>query len=297
MQGHNVGMAWESWHSLEGCWRTGDIPALPGLYRIRRAGRDDLDYIGQTGMGTMHLRKRLAMLVGVYGDVMPYRDPHTAAPGLWALRHSLGCSFEVSVLPVEGDIHRRKGMEALALALYRQEWGISPSINFGRMPIGYQMSSANNRQLAETGRRFHGGPTPDQDASHLPSLPPAGTLGGDPVATTWGGHKWSGWIGLGQSAGTLPERRRGLYRLRTAGEPKLVYIGQGAVGSRLSAHLRNAASANGRQGELLGQAMPLECSWVLDDRWHDHQHLELENDLVAAHVLAVGSAPRAQFLG
>ena len=35
----------------------------PSLYRIRRVGRADLDYIGQTGVG---LRRRLAMLSGIY---------------------------------------------------------------------------------------------------------------------------------------------------------------------------------------------------------------------------------------
>jgi hypothetical protein len=57
----------------------------PGLYRIRRRGREDLDYLGQTGLT---LRQRVVMLRGVFGDVMPYRDPHTAGPGLWALRQA-----------------------------------------------------------------------------------------------------------------------------------------------------------------------------------------------------------------
>jgi hypothetical protein len=45
--------------------RDPEIPPAPGLYRIRRVGRLDLDYIGQTGMGTMALRKRLGMLRGI----------------------------------------------------------------------------------------------------------------------------------------------------------------------------------------------------------------------------------------
>jgi hypothetical protein len=65
---------------------------LPGLYRVRRTGREELDYISQTGMS---LRKRLGMLRrGVLGEQMPYRDPHTAGPVLWALRE-LGGEFEV----------------------------------------------------------------------------------------------------------------------------------------------------------------------------------------------------------
>jgi hypothetical protein len=36
---------------------------------------------------------------------------------------------------------------------------------------------------------------------------------------------------------------------------------------------------------------------VLNDDWLDHQRLELENDLIAAHLLTTGQVPAAQFLG
>jgi hypothetical protein len=78
-------LRWGAWRPLAPGSRDPEIPHLPGLYRIRRVGREDLDYIGQTGMGTMTLRKRPGMLRGVFGEIMPYRDPHTAGPALWAL--------------------------------------------------------------------------------------------------------------------------------------------------------------------------------------------------------------------
>src|SRR5262250_2074499 len=117
------------------------IPLVSGLYRVRRTGEESLDYIGQTGLP---LRRRLAMLAGVYRPEMPYRDPHTAAPALWALRDARGSMFEASVLPVAGDARDRKGLEALALALYRQNCGHSPTVNFGRILRGYRLSSGNN---------------------------------------------------------------------------------------------------------------------------------------------------------
>src|SRR5215203_1397920 len=95
-------LQWSEWRPLAGGGRDPRMPHGPGLYRIRRIGRDDVDYIGQTGMGTMTLRKRLGMLSGVYGEHMPYRAPHTAGPALWALYHQTGQDFEVSVVPVEG---------------------------------------------------------------------------------------------------------------------------------------------------------------------------------------------------
>lgn len=173
---------WSAWYPLEGCWRGRTIPQRAGLYRIRRTGRTDLDYIGQTGMGSMTLRQRLGMLGGVYALEMPYRDPHTAAPALWALRHQSGCTFEVAVMPVDGSTPYRKGLEALAIGLYRQQHGRSPTISFGRMPVGYRISSANNRRLAESGQRVRGGPSDTIDDSHLPSQPPAGPLSANAVA-------------------------------------------------------------------------------------------------------------------
>jgi hypothetical protein len=70
---------WTDWHPLRGASRDPELPRSPGLYRIRRAGRDDLDYIGQT---SLRLGQRLGMLSGVYAEEMPYGDPHTAGPAL-----------------------------------------------------------------------------------------------------------------------------------------------------------------------------------------------------------------------
>jgi hypothetical protein len=58
-------LRWGARRPLAAACRDPEIPHRPGLYRIRRIRRDDLDDIGQTGMGTMALRKRLGMLRGV----------------------------------------------------------------------------------------------------------------------------------------------------------------------------------------------------------------------------------------
>lgn len=71
---------WGLWSQHDGSSRNKDIPALPGVYRIRRVGRQGLDYIGQA----THLRRRMGNLNGIYGDLMPYNAPHTAGPGFWA---------------------------------------------------------------------------------------------------------------------------------------------------------------------------------------------------------------------
>jgi hypothetical protein len=288
-------LRWSPWQPLDGCWHGTGVPNLPCLYRIRRIGRADLDYLGQTGTGTMTLRKRLAMLAGVYATDMPYRDPHTAAPALWALLQSTGAPFEVSVAPVTGSTLWRKGLEAVAIALYRQAHGASPTVSFGRMPAGYRRSSQYNLRLMAAGRCYRGGPTDLVDANHLPGVPPVGPLDGDPQALDWCGHAWSAWAPAARL--DAPASALGLYRLRAPGVDGLLYIGQGAVRSRVLAHLRTAALATDAQGAVFRAAGAIQASWVVDDRWVAHQRLELENDLIAAHELRLGQPPPAQFLG
>jgi hypothetical protein len=103
------------WSSLAGIWRGSAVPNVPDLYRIRRVGSTAIDYIEQTGAGGMTLLRRVAMLAGVYGAEMPYRDPHTAGPAMWALRQLGREEFEVSVAPVEGSNAWRRALEALAM--------------------------------------------------------------------------------------------------------------------------------------------------------------------------------------
>jgi hypothetical protein len=283
---------WSAWLPLEQALAEPALSAEPGLYRIRRVGSSEIDYIGQTGVG---IRTRIRMLRGITGQEMPYRDPHTAGPALWALIHSSGCRFEVAGLPVSEGAQWRKGLEAVAIALYRQQTGRSPSVNFGRMPTGYLMSSGNNARLAASGKRFRGGTTTEALASHLRGVAPVGGLGGDPQSSAWCGHAWSDWTSL-NDLDVNPAL--GLYRIRGTGEG-LVYIGEGAIPSRLRIH---AAKANAQPDEATPQQRvflasgPLEYSYV-EGEWETHQRLELENDLIAAHLLTTDTVPPAQFIG
>jgi len=253
-----------------------------------------LDYVGQTGSGTMTLRKRVAGLKAIYGSEMPYRDPHAAGPALWALRQN-GGEFEVSTATVQVTTPWRKGLEAVEISRHRLEYRRSPTVNFGRMPPGYRMSSGNNAQLAEAGKRHRGGPTAEQDESHVQGLPPLGPLVGDPESLDWCGHKWSEWCPVANLARTVGAAE-GLYRIRDRTRRGLVYIGQGAVSSRLRAHIAKATEPGHRQAAFFASPT-LECSVVLDSSWHAFQRLEFENDLIAAHILETGELPTAQFLG
>ena len=110
---------WSAWQPLFGSWAGPLVPRQPGLYRIRRQGRDDLDYIGQPSRS---LRGRLGMLRGVYAPELPYRDPHTAGPGLWALQDvaaggGAGWRFEAAVAPLARAAPERKGGGGVGLGL------------------------------------------------------------------------------------------------------------------------------------------------------------------------------------
>jgi hypothetical protein len=223
---------------------------------------------------------------------MPYNDPHTAAPALWAMRHRDGCDFEASVVVVT-EIHQiRRALEATAITLYRMESGRSPTANFGRMPTGYRKSTGNNAQLVLSGRRMRGGPDP-QAPNMVNSAPVSGELGTDPDAVDWADLAWSPWTPAVEA--THMAFGSGLYRLRRTGTPGLVYVGQGGIAGRLRSHLAKAT----RQGHPQAPWFTgdLAASWVELPGMAMTNLLENENDLIAAHMLAMGRAPWAQFLG
>lgn len=90
-----MGLEWSQWLSLDRS--DGDLSTIssePGLYRVRHQERDGLEYIEETGRST---RGRVGALArGVYDKKMPYRNPHTAAPCLWAVRDRYGPALEIS---------------------------------------------------------------------------------------------------------------------------------------------------------------------------------------------------------
>jgi hypothetical protein len=88
-----------------------------------------------------------------------------------------------------------------------------------------------------------------------------------------------------------------LYRIRGDEAGALLYVGQGRIPDRPLAHLGKVAKADHEQGLIFAAQERLECSWVSNDEWLAHQRLELENDLIAAHVVHTGRVPTAQFLG
>lgn len=277
---------WSTWHPLTGSSRNSDVPAAPGLYRVRVVETGEVVYIGQTGVS---LRKRLGMLCTCYGNVMPYRDPHTAAPLLWALRHRDAVEFEASTAVVAGDKMDRLALEAVAISSHRVEHGCSPLANFGGRIAGYRLSSANNAALVAAGRRSRGGPDPSVEESD--GTPVFGPLDRQVTARDWLGLTWSPWTLSGDAA---PPSGIGLYRIRRHLSRHLSYVGQGHIRERIRSHLSKAAIADHRQA--LHFSAPIDLSWV-ELTLSKRQLLEVENDAIASHRLVAEVAPHAQFLG
>jgi hypothetical protein len=157
-----------------------DVPKEPGLYRIRHNNEEyeRLEYIGESA----DTRRRIQSLArGVYADKMPYRDPHTAAPCLWAVRDDVGSALEVShtTPPKAEDEQHRKGIEATLLALRRRETSRSPTANFGRIIDGYKQSSYSYNDPAYKSGRLALGEDESNSASGVE--PPDWQNWGEPL--------------------------------------------------------------------------------------------------------------------
>lgn len=275
---------WSSWQPLEGSHRGLGLPRAPGLYRIRVRGHDGLAYIGQTG----NIHQRMGALNVLYQPEMPYNDPHTAAPCLWVLRTQEAAEFDVSAAVVSGDVQWRKSCEAVAVSAHREAFGLSPTANFGRMPPGWTKSSGRNSRLAASGRQKRG--HADTSAAKTSDHPCVVDRHRNVLAQDWCGLSWSDWSEIDRAP-----RGRGIYRIRRARDSGLLYVGQGVIAQRLAAHAAKASLLDHRQGSLLGGR--LEASWVALPDLESQQLLEVENDVIASHILTVGVAPAAQFLG
>src|ERR1700730_1791625 len=89
-------LPWTPWTSFSDSFK--HLPTGSGMYRVRAVNGNELFYLGETGRD---LRARLGDLRrNTMQEFMPYNDPHTAAPSLWAWRQAEGIDFECSAAPI-----------------------------------------------------------------------------------------------------------------------------------------------------------------------------------------------------
>ncbi len=246
------------------------IPTYAGVYRVRPRNGHTLVYIGQTGRS---LRGRLMTLRNyTMRRQMPYNDPHTAAPNLWAWRISDGMEFECSAAPCHFSKRKRLGVESYLLCQYRLERGGSPLCNLGRFHPKY--SRPGNRSTGRGGLKL---PKAKSNPAGGVSAPPLQRKGSPPDAN-WMGLKWV-------SAEGQATAGAGLYKVLDSRRRALVYIGQSKnLRARLLAHRSSKRWA--REGSI----------WVAIPRVMklNHHRLELENDLLGSFYELFKDVPKYQ---
>jgi len=273
---------WSEWTPLD-TNSLSDVPKEAGLYRIRHRQdeRTRLEYIGESG----DTRRRIQSLArGTYAEEMPYRDPHTAAPCLWAVRDNVGSALEVShtTPPKAEDEQHRKGIETALIALHRRETNRSPTANFGRIIDGYKQSSYSYNDPAYKGGRLESGEDEPNSASGV--QPPDWQNWREPLARDWMSLEWSEPYRLAERLDTNPPDT-GIYRIWYEGQDStLAYIGES---SNIPSRLYNHEQTYGEDALFAyAERSDLDAS---------HKREEIETDLIGAYYLEVGEAPFAQF--
>ena len=295
-----------------------EIPNEPGIYRIREIGTDYLMYIGET---KRPLRQRLHNLILELSraEQMPWSDPHTEAPALWAYqkewppvledeKNSLGVAtaektpdlnadettpevsestipepwgYECSAAPLDASTSGRKGMETFLLSQYRQEYGASPLCNFGRFHPRYRRST--NKKENQRGGKL--GDDQKDNPAGFPSITPL-EVAGTPGDPDWMGLEWTEYQPLSVESlqGVAPGA--GLYLLADAGTHEIVYIGQSPeVSRRLLDHC----------GRIWDEQTLIFSYQIIGQSVLPHNLRELETDLIGNFFLQNKKAPVFQF--
>ena len=212
---------------------------------------------------------------------MPWNDPHTAAPSLWAWQDAEGFEYECSAAPLDASQGGRRGMESYLLYRYRQERGESTLCNFGRFHPRYRKST--NRKENRRGGRLA-----DEDKDNPaggPSVPPLPVIGA-PGDHNWMGLAWSGKKPLdGENIRTLPPLA-GWYILSEGASNDIIYIGQSSdCAKRLRDHAMKFLDGN-----------DLMFSWYSSEKPLIPYNLkEWENDLIGNYFEMYRKAPKYQF--
>lgn len=258
---------WSGWFPLAGGLEVyKQIPnKQAGLYRIRATQLNELVYIGQTGRC---LRERLrALRAGVYAEVMPYNDPHTAAPNLWVWKQESNFEYEFSFLPTDISTPQRQGLEDYFLWRHRQEKGCSTLCNYGRFHRSW--IKPTNKKQGRSGRKLE-----------INKYNPAGLSSNDPLRP-FSSSSESDWMGLVWSTPEILERSKlnsipkhaGIYRILDTKSKDVIYIGET---KNLASRIRTHEKANWGQN-------PVSFSFV-DNLILNEAHLrhEIEIDLIGA---------------
>lgn len=216
-------------------------------------------------------------------DEMPFNDPHTAAPNLWAWRVENRMEFEGSATPQNLTKQEREGLECFLLWRYRQERGRSTLCNHGWFHPDYQKSGS--RAFQKRGHKLTvrkgkpGSPSPPLSSNSLTSA-------------KWG---WSKDLPLTpqeiENHFNREDKIIGLYKLSNRTSSQILYIGQSRnLKSRLMSHSRK---------DWAGLEIKFSVHQITPESLNKfpRQLAELENDLIGIFYDKFKKVPLFQFKG
>jgi len=279
-------LPWTPWQSFSDPPKLWMTPSVPGLYRIRAIGIEELFYIGETGR---ELRGRLLDLRrGTLNDQMPFNDPHTAAPSLWAWRQAENFQFECSAAPIkladasEEARKRREGLEFYLLWQYRLEFGSSTRCNHGRFHPRY-IKSANGNSQKRGYLLSRDQPDNIAGGKSLPPLQLCATLDDN----HWMGLVWSSPQKLERLSLRHIPPSPGVYKIFDPDKKELLYVGETKdLNNRMKDHIVK----NWRCAE------PLVSFVELSGDTPAYQRHELENDLLGGFYAQAKNMPKCQLI-
>lgn len=266
--------SWSEWTPLLPTEDLDCIPEEPGVVRVSHTKVSGIHYVGHA---EKDLRRRVRRLgYEMRKDEMPYRDPHTAAPCLWAMKNEVGGRFFVSWT---GEVPKSKvrGVKDAYITLYRIINSQSPTANFGRMYSGYSKSSGS-----DVGTQGKKGEAPERKQ---PVKPPILSLENRAGVTdnNWLGINWSSPTkfrskrlgGLSYSYPSQP----GIFRIWKKDESQLEAVG---TTHDLSARIPSLVSRDGSNRLISFKEWGFE---------NESERREIESILVGAHYLATSINP------
>lgn len=227
---------WSEWTSLFPTRELGAIPEEPGIYLVSHESLSGVQYVGHS---RTDLHDRIWRMGNeIDSDEMPYRDPHTAAPCLWAIADKYDADFRVCWASIDrigeddqqssftstrtigelATVNELVGLKAAYIAGYRFVSRQSPTANFGFMIPGYEQSGPSS-----SGRR--GGKIDQDDVE--PSVRDETILTWDQwddvTSETWMGFEWET-HDLGEFEDPYPEAE-GVFRIWQKGTNTLSQVG------------------------------------------------------------------------
>lgn len=250
-------LEWSEWISLKDKNALKDIPSTSGLYRIRFGNQERLKYIGES----KNLHSRLRTHASCYRKTQPDNWP---ASRLWELRQECESAVEVSYSVLDENTRKRRSMEAALIALYRREKEESPTCNFGKRATD-SISPLDWVDVCEVS------------------------------SDSWMGLEWTEPERLGDLLPNTPlddsvPAQPGVYRLWWSEDvPPLAKIGEAfRLRRRLHEHRRS------KDGNLLFSYARI-CK--KDGGYESHKRKEIETELLGAHRIACGEAPKMYYNG